>query len=294
MLKKSLPIAVILTMVWHCCPLVLPSLSADADVTLTSVMRQEEPITWYGVTALEISTFDPQRASDASTTSTRLSNLFLGLTDINPLNPNEVLPELATSWEVQRRWPGLDLHPAQRRELGPLGPGDGHGRSDPPGDGGGRGLWYQARLRPASGCVLHLVSPTRLSWAATMCRPSPLKKSPMPITTWFRFEALDDTTLVVNLQFAAGYFFSMTPMWMLRPVPQETIAEFGDDWTDLGNIVTNGPWVLDEYVRGVRRVYLRNPHLPRRHVRPRQCRARDLHRRGRWRYAVRAVPGQAG
>jgi ABC-type oligopeptide transport system substrate-binding subunit len=75
-------------------------------------------------------------------------------------------------------------------------------------------------------------------------------------------EALDDTTLVVSLQFAASYFFSMTPMWMFRPVPQEVIAEFGDNWTDVGTIVTTGAFVLDEYVRGVRRVYVKNPLLP--------------------------------
>jgi oligopeptide transport system substrate-binding protein len=51
-------------------------------------------------------------------------------------------------------------------------------------------------------------------------------------------------------------------MWMYRPVPREVIEEYGDDWTELGNLTTNGPFVLDEFVRGSRRVYLTNPDLP--------------------------------
>ncbi len=51
-------------------------------------------------------------------------------------------------------------------------------------------------------------------------------------------------------------------MWMYRPVPQEVIEQYGDDWTEVGNIVTNGPFVLDELVTGVRRVFLQNTFLP--------------------------------
>jgi hypothetical protein len=60
MLKKSLPVAIILTMVLALLPTGF-AFANDADVTLTTVLRQEEPITWYGATALEISSFDPQR-----------------------------------------------------------------------------------------------------------------------------------------------------------------------------------------------------------------------------------------
>ena len=74
--------------------------------------------------------------------------------------------------------------------------------------------------------------------------------------------ALDDTTLEINLQFPAGYFFSMSALWTLNAVPRETIEEFGDDWTDQENIITNGPFVLDEFVRGVRRILVTNPYYP--------------------------------
>jgi oligopeptide transport system substrate-binding protein len=40
------------------------------------------------------------------------------------------------------------------------------------------------------------------------------------------------------------------------------IAEYGENWTDPGIIVTNGPFVLDEWHRGARLNFLRNPRYP--------------------------------
>jgi ABC-type oligopeptide transport system substrate-binding subunit len=45
-------------------------------------------------------------------------------------------------------------------------------------------------------------------------------------------------------------------------VPQAAIEEHGDNWTEAGNIVTNGRYVLHEWVHGVRRQLSRNPLMP--------------------------------
>jgi len=79
--------------------------------------------------------------------------------------------------------------------------------------------------------------------------------------------APDDTTLKITLSGPIGYFFSMSGMWVLRAVPGEVIEQFGEPvggstWTRPGNIVTNGPFVLDEWESGVRQVLIRNPLLP--------------------------------
>ena len=73
--------------------------------------------------------------------------------------------------------------------------------------------------------------------------------------------APDDTTLQVTLNFPASYFLSQTTMWVFRPVPQEIVEQYGDDWTRLGALTTNGPFVIDELSR-TRRVLLRNPYIP--------------------------------
>jgi oligopeptide transport system substrate-binding protein len=51
-------------------------------------------------------------------------------------------------------------------------------------------------------------------------------------------------------------------MWTLAATPQVAIDEYGEDWIEAGNIVTNGRYVLNEWVRGVRRTLLRNPLMP--------------------------------
>ncbi len=260
MFKKTLPIAVILTMVLALLPSGFALAQRDAGVTLTSVMRQEEPITWYGVTALEISSFDPQRAQtryDINATE----QLFLGLTDINPLNPNEVRPELATSWEASED--GLSWTFTLRNDVNWVhwDPVTDTAEIVRPVTAADVAFGIKRSCDPRLGAYYTGVSASVILGCNDVAT-KPVEEVTDADYDLVQVEALDDTTLVVNLQFAAGYFFSMTPMWMLRPVPQETIAEFGDDWTDVGNIVTNGAWVLDEYIRGVRRVYLRNPHLP--------------------------------
>ena len=64
------------------------------------------------------------------------------------------------------------------------------------------------------------------------------------------------STLVIELEFAASYFLSMTPMWTLAATPQWAIEEHGEDWIEAGNIVTNGRYVLAEWDTR------RTPHLP--------------------------------
>jgi ABC-type oligopeptide transport system substrate-binding subunit len=74
--------------------------------------------------------------------------------------------------------------------------------------------------------------------------------------------APDDATLVIHLNFPASYFMSMTPMWTLAAVPQWAIEANGEKWIEAGNIVTDGRYVLNEWVHGVRRTVLRNPLMP--------------------------------
>jgi len=74
--------------------------------------------------------------------------------------------------------------------------------------------------------------------------------------------APDESTLVIELEKPAGYFLSMTPMWTIAATPQWAIENYGDDWIEAGNIVTNGRYVLHEWVHGVRRTLWRNTLMP--------------------------------
>ena len=73
---------------------------------------------------------------------------------------------------------------------------------------------------------------------------------------------LDESTLAIELEFPAAFFITMTPMWTLAATPQWAIDDNGENWIEAGNIVTNGRFVLHEWVHNNRRIIVRNPLLP--------------------------------
>lgn len=211
----------------------------------------------------QVSTLDPQLATD-SVSIDFLENLFLGLTDNNPLT-TEIEPELATDWTFDLDsltwtftirddvpWVRWDPVSEEVTELRMVNAGDfvtGIRRACDPNN---TSLYAEVVGANIAGCS------------------DVLSMDPADVTPE-TFESVgvvapDDTTLQITLSGPIGYFFSMTPMWVMRAVPGEVIEEYGggfeSEWTEAGNIVTNGAFMLDEWERGVRRVLLRNPLLP--------------------------------
>ncbi|MBG7610599.1 MAG: peptide ABC transporter substrate-binding protein [Anaerolineae bacterium] len=74
--------------------------------------------------------------------------------------------------------------------------------------------------------------------------------------------APDDQTLIIELTFPAAHFLSMTPMWTISATPSWAIDVHGEAWIEPGNIVTNGRYVLEDWVHGVGRSMVRNPLMP--------------------------------
>ncbi len=70
--------------------------------------------------------------------------------------------------------------------------------------------------------------------------------------------ALDDYTVQFTLEAPAAYFLSISSMWTLRPLPQATVEEFGDAWTDPANIVVNGPYMVTEWRPGESLSFVKN------------------------------------
>ncbi|RYH02170.1 peptide ABC transporter substrate-binding protein [Salipiger sp. IMCC34102] len=70
--------------------------------------------------------------------------------------------------------------------------------------------------------------------------------------------AIDDTTLEVKLSTPLPYFPQMLTHGTTFPVLQSNVEEFGDAWTQPGNMVSNGAYVLTELVPGERTVRERN------------------------------------
>jgi len=63
-------------------------------------------------------------------------------------------------------------------------------------------------------------------------------------------KAIDDTTLEVTLAAPKVTFTTIMSLWAAFPAREDVIEAHGDRWTDPGNIVTNGPFILTELVPG--------------------------------------------
>jgi oligopeptide transport system substrate-binding protein len=235
--------------------------AADFSLTFSAQYRQHHPITLDLSSGSEISTLDPAIASDA-VSITPIQNLFLSLTDIDPVT-YEIRPELATNWDVSDdglvwtfhlrhdvNWMRYDPVTGEAARLRPVVAEDfvfGIKRACDPRFGGYYGTVLATVL---AGC--DVVNET----------PDENVTDDLVFGDTTQVVAIDDITLEIRLQFAASYFLSMTTMWMMSPLPKEIVDEFGDDWTAPGNIVTNGPYFLEENIRGVRRSFVRNDGLP--------------------------------
>ena len=59
--------------------------------------------------------------------------------------------------------------------------------------------------------------------------------------------AVDDYTLQVELTSEQPWFLGQVSHHSFLPVHQATVEQFGDNWTDPENIVTNGPFMLESW-----------------------------------------------
>jgi oligopeptide transport system substrate-binding protein len=71
--------------------------------------------------------------------------------------------------------------------------------------------------------------------------------------------AIDDLTLEVRLKRPAAYFIYLTAFCTSLPQRQDVVERFGDRWTEPGQIVTNGAFVLKEWQHEYKIVLAANP-----------------------------------
>jgi oligopeptide transport system substrate-binding protein len=239
------------------------SLAADAQLILTSPLvpaaqvQESEPVTFNEAGFEFVSTLDPQKVEDAVSVDP-VENLFLGLTDVDP-KTTQVRPEAATKWERSADgltwtftlrddipWVRYDPNTKQTTDVRKVTAGDfeyGIKRSCDP----RLGAYYTsvaAALIKGCDVVARLDNPQDSDFDQIEVR------------------ALSDTQLQITARAPFGFFLSSTAMWMFRAVPREVIAEFGDLWTEPGNIVTNGPYVIDVWDQFLVRQYVKNPLFP--------------------------------
>ncbi|MEO6014034.1 MAG: peptide ABC transporter substrate-binding protein [Devosia sp.] len=63
-------------------------------------------------------------------------------------------------------------------------------------------------------------------------------------------KAVDDHTLEITLEASTPFFLQALTHYTAFPIRKDVIEKFGDQWTQPGNIVGNGPYKITEWVPG--------------------------------------------
>lgn len=59
--------------------------------------------------------------------------------------------------------------------------------------------------------------------------------------------AKDDRTVVFSLNAPSSSFLNQLALWASAPVRKDVVEKYGDSWTEAGNLIGNGPFVMKEW-----------------------------------------------
>jgi oligopeptide transport system substrate-binding protein len=223
-------------------------------------------VTFYGYSTTEIPTLDPQLGEDVVSIN-YIENLFVHLANYD-LETADIVPEAATSWDISED--GLTYTFTLRTDIPWVKHNPETGEVKQEVDADGNPLFVTAQdfvygikrgCDPNLGSYYSGVIAPNIVGCGEVFNADP-ENIPQELVDAIGVSAPADDTLVIELTGPASYFLSMTPMWTLAATPQWAIEEYGDLWTEAGNIVTSGRYVLNAWEHGVSRTILRNPLMP--------------------------------
>ncbi len=187
---------------------------------------------------LEPTTLDPALSPDSHTSSV-LTQIFSGLLRLSP--EMDILPDVAHAWDVSEDG---------RRYVFYL-------RDD---------VWWSDGVPVTAGDFVY-------AWKRVL---DPVTDSPVAGCLYdikgarafhqgqadregVGVRAIDETTLIVELEEPTGYFLQLLVSSDCFPVPRHVVKAHGAVWTAPGNLVTNGPFCLERWQRGEVLSLARNP-----------------------------------
>ncbi len=232
-------------------------------VTPEPVAEETKPVTFNYNFGTEPPSLDPSLATDTTSIAV-VGNIFVGLTLIDSIT-NEPVPYLATEWEVGTDAEGFQTWTFKLRDDIPwvnYNPATGETTQAVDADGTPRFVnandvvyGVKRTLTPDTGSdysyVLYIIKNAQA-----------FNNAEEGVTVDdVGVAALDDYTVQFTLQNPAGYFPSIASMWVAMPMPQWAIEDetYGSKWTEAGLIVTNGPYVVEEWIHGGSLVLVKNP-----------------------------------
>lgn len=232
-----------------------PEEEAAASETGAEADTGAEPVTLRTVVGTEPPTLDPALVTD-TTSNFFVRQMFMGLTGFD--EDANVAPQLATDWEVSEdgltwtfnlrddvQWVHRDAETGEFEATRPVVAGD---------------VVYgvQRALDPNTASEYAYVL-YYLQGAEELNTADPTAANFEELLAGVGAEAVDDTTVQFTLKEPAAFFPSVVALSTSYPVPQEAIEEHGEAWTEPGNIVTNGPYTLQEWQHGASIFIEKNP-----------------------------------
>jgi oligopeptide transport system substrate-binding protein len=225
------------------------------EVEVVPVDPAAERVRLDTVIASEPPSLDPALAMDVDS-HFFIAQMFVGLTDFD--QNGKVVPELATDWSVSDdgliwtfklrddiHWVHRDPNTGEFEDLGPVTAQDvlyGVTRTLDPNTASD----YAYVLYPIKG-------------AAALNSADPNAEDFEDIAAGLGISAPGETTVVFELEAPAAYFPSIAALWVAYPQPQAAIEQWGNNWTEAGLIVTNGPYTLREWTHGAEIWLEKNP-----------------------------------
>jgi len=208
----------------------------------------------------EPATLDPALVADTDPVSPNvIDSLFLGLTYVDETGKTQ--GRLASTWTVNEtgtiytfklrkdvKWVAYNPTTGAVVEVAPVTAKD---------------VVYGIKrsLHPETGAryayVLYIVKGAE---ALNKADPSKLNAEQIQkLVDGVAVRAVDDYTVEITLERAAGYFPTIVAMWAARPVPKDVLEKNGARWIEPGFIVTNGPYVLADWYHGDHLTLVKNP-----------------------------------
>ncbi len=193
---------------------------------------------------------DPSLATDRSSLAV-INELFWGLTGIND-QTYEATPKLATSWEVSDDGLAWTFHLRDDLAWVLYEPATKKAEKK-----------RQVTAHDVEYGVKRTIDPATRSGFAYV---DYVIKNAQAVNSGERSDldsvgvkALDDRTVQFTLERPAAYFPFIAGMWVNYPLPKEVIDQFGEKWTEPGNLWSCGPYLLETWEHENRIVQVKNP-----------------------------------
>jgi len=240
---------------------VVVEVGGETIVVTATPQTMAEPVVLNYNLSTEPPTVDPSLATD--TTSVLVDgNIFMGLTVIDQVT-SESKPWLATDWSVSDD--GLTWTFHMRDDIPWVQYNTSTGQVDLVYDDSGNQRFVNAH--DVEYGVKRTIDPATASDYAYVLyiikNAQAVNEGEEGVTLDdVGVKALDDTTVEFTLETPAGYFPTIAGMWVAYPMPQWTIEAAAEKWTEPGTIVTNGAYVMTEWVHASEMRLAKNPYWP--------------------------------